>query len=201
MTPLWDTWAGIVIPMSRTEKHICTCLYWALDLIKWQYYVPPQLISLSQTSAIWQVPTAGNLRLLVQQWPFPGVRWAINNFYIQNDLISSLCTKYCHWQDWGRRIPGQLDTLVDNNLHPVYQDYNCDAHYFCRTVDALTEMTYTEWSCLQYDPPILIPKVSCVFQSLELTAWHTNLNCHWLQFTLINKTVDEMVEEEVGGMS
>lgn len=40
---------------------------------------------LSQTSTLREVPTACNLRLLVQWQPFPRVQWAINNFHIQTD--------------------------------------------------------------------------------------------------------------------
>lgn len=64
----------------------------------------PQLISLSQTSAIWEVLAACNLRLLVQWQPFPAVWWAVRNSYIQTDLIFSPCTKYWHQWGWGIRI-------------------------------------------------------------------------------------------------
>lgn len=204
MTPLWDTWTGIVIPMLLTEKNICTCLYWALDQIKQQYYVPPQLISLSQTSAVWEVPAACNLRLLVQCRPFPGVRWATNNSYIQKDLISSLCTKYCHWQDWGRRIP----PLCWPTRYPwMQQTAPClSALQLWRSL-----LLQNGWSSARADlHRVILPSAGSplhtkgfthVFQSLQLTAWQTNLNCHWFHFAPINKTVDETVEEQVDSIS
>lgn len=205
MTPLWDTWAGIVIPMLLIEKHICTCLYWALDQIRRQYYVPPQLISLSQTSAIWEVPAACNLRLLVQWQPFPGGRWAINNFYIQKDLISSLCTKYCRWQDRGRRIPPLCWPTPRPWMHQTAP--RLSALQLWRSL-----LLQDGHSSARAGPHrVILPSggptpshtkgFTHVFQSLQLKAWQTNLNWQRFHFARINKTMDETVEEQVDSIS
>lgn len=178
MTPLWDTWAGVVIPMLLMEKHICTCLCLAVYQIKRQYYVLLQLISLSQTSTIREVPTACNLRLLVQWRPFPRAWWPINNFHIQTDPCFLILHKILLLM--GLRKKNAASTLA-----------NSMSSYRSSTLS--TSSTTEKWCSSQNmlilptagSPPI--KGFTHVFQSLQLTAWPTHLNCHQFHFSLTDQ--------------
>lgn len=150
---------------------------------------------------IWEVPTAGNLKLLVQCWPFPGVWWAINNFYIQKYFSSSWCTKHQCWQSWGRRIPPLCWPTPYPWMQqtPGYQ-HSCDAPHFCRMDDPLPELAYPGWSCY---PGGSTPTNQGfhTFSSHCISQPGKHLKCHGFYPVRIDRAVDGAAAEQVSSTS